>query len=434
MDILASIGNFIIFQVLDQAPIFLGIITLVGLLLQKTPASEVFEGVIKTIVGMLILNAGADLISNTITPVMQLLNNVVGVNGVMPMNEAAFGVAMSTISETVVSIFVLGFLIHLVMVVLIPKKDMKNVYLTAHMMLYLAVFLALSINSILGLEGLPLIITCAILAALYWTFTPAIPRALGKKYFGEDFTLGHAQQFGTLIGALCGKLFAKHAEDEDAENIKLPGGLYLFQDVTLALSLIMPILFVIIGLVVGQTQVETLSGSQNWIIFLIMEGLKFAAGVSVMLSGVRMFLNSIIPAFKGISEKLIPNSVPALDCPVLYPFSPSGAMFGFLGSIPAGIIVCLLTVALGSSVVVFPSPIILFFDGCTVGVFGNKYGGWKGALLGGFVSSFIAHLGIIALYPMMGSLFGSGLMLSNIDYAVFWLPILFVIKLIAGIA
>ena len=35
MDILASIGNFIIFQVLDQAPIFLGIITLVGLLLQK---------------------------------------------------------------------------------------------------------------------------------------------------------------------------------------------------------------------------------------------------------------------------------------------------------------------------------------------------------------------------------------------------------------
>ena len=113
MDILASIGNFIIFQVLDQAPIFLGIITLVGLLLQKTPAGEVFEGVIKTIVGMLILNAGADLISNTITPVMQLLNDVVGVNGIMPMNEAAFAVGMSTMSETVVSIFVLGFIITL---------------------------------------------------------------------------------------------------------------------------------------------------------------------------------------------------------------------------------------------------------------------------------------------------------------------------------
>ncbi len=434
MEILASIGNFIIFQVLDQAPIFLGIITLVGLLLQKAKATEVLEGVIKTIVGMLILNAGADLISNTITPVMQLLNNVVGVNGVMPMNEAAFGIAMASISETVVSIFVLGFIIHLLLVFLLPRKDMKNVYLTAHMMLYLAVFLALSIGTVTGLEGVALIVTCAILAALYWTFTPAIPRALGKKYFGEDFTLGHAQQFGALIGALCGKLFSKHAEDEDAENIVLPGGLYLFQDVTLALAIIMPILFVIIGVVVGQTQVETLSGTQNWIIYLIMEGLKFAAGVSVMLSGVRMFLNSIIPAFKGISEKLIPNSVPALDCPVLYPFSPSGAMLGFLGSVPAGILVCLLTVFLGSSVVVFPSPIILFFDGCTVGVFGNKYGGWKGALLGGFVSSFIAHLGIIALYPMMGMMFGSGLMLSNIDYAIFWLPVLLIIKLFTGLA
>lgn len=68
MDTLASIGNFIIFQVLDQAPIFLGIITLVGMLLQKSKGSEVFEGVVKTIVGMLILNAGANLISNTITP------------------------------------------------------------------------------------------------------------------------------------------------------------------------------------------------------------------------------------------------------------------------------------------------------------------------------------------------------------------------------
>ncbi|MDP9859667.1 PTS system ascorbate-specific IIC component [Olsenella profusa DSM 13989] len=433
MELLSSVGNFIIFQILDQAPIFLGLITLVGMLLQKSKGSEIFDAVIKTVVGMLILSAGANLISGTITPVMQLLNNVVGVSGVMPMNEAAFGVAMASMAETAVTIFVFGFLIHLVLVYLIPNKGMKNVYLTAHMMLYLAIFLALTVNSTLGIEDIPLIVVSSVLAALYWTFTPAIPRALGKKYFGEDFTLGHAQQFGTLIGALCGKLFKSRAEEEDADNIVLPGGLYLFQDVTLALSLIMPILFVIIGVVVGEDQVMTLAGTQNWIIFLLMQGLQFAAGVAVMLYGVRMFLNSIIPAFKGISEKLIPNSVPALDCPVLYPYSPSGAMFGFLGSIPAGILVCLLTVVLGSSVVVFPSPIILFFDGCTIGVFGNKYGGWKGALLGGFVSSLIAHFAIIPLYPMMGSLFGSGLMFSNIDYAVLWLPLLLIFKFIGSL-
>lgn len=149
-----------------------------------------------------------------------------------------------------------------------------------------------------------------------------------------------------------------------------------------------------------------------------------------MLVGVRMFLNSIIPAFKGISEKIIPNSVPALDCPIYYPYSTSGAMLGFLGSIPAGVIVTLLLIAVKSSIVVFPSPIILFFDGCTVGVFGNKYGGWKGALTAGFVSSFIAHIACVPLYPLMGSLYGSGLMFSNIDYAIFWLPVLYLFKLI----
>lgn len=425
-----GIIHFIIFQILDQAPIFLGIIALVGLLLQKKKFSEVFEGVVKTIVGIIILNVGADTISGSITPIMQLLNKVVHVSGVMPMNEAAFGVAMLKMSNQVVLTFIVGFLIHLALVYLLPWKAFKNVYLTAHMMLYLSVFLNLTLGTVLEISGNTLVLVSSIFAALYWTFTPAIPRKLGKKFFGEDFTLGFAAQFGTLIAALVGSIFKKNAEEEDAENIKLPGGLYLFQDVTLALALIIPILYLIIGFVVGQANVETLSKDQNWIMFLLIQAFTFTAGVSIMLNGVRMFLNSIIPAFKGISEKIIPNSIPALDAPVFYPFSTSGAMLGFIGSIPSGIIVTLLTILFGSSVVVFPSVIIMFFDGCLVGVYGNKYGGWKGALLSGLVSSFIAHLGMVFIYPMMGALFGSGVMFSNVDYSIFWLPILKLLQLV----
>ena len=75
---------------------------------------------------MLILNAGADLISNTITPVMQLLNNVVGVNGVMPMNEAAFAVGMSHHVGDRRLYLRLGFIIHLAVVFLMPKKDKRT--------------------------------------------------------------------------------------------------------------------------------------------------------------------------------------------------------------------------------------------------------------------------------------------------------------------
>lgn len=421
--------EFIIFQVLDQAPIFLGIIALIGLMVQKKDLNETFDGVIKTIVGLIILGLGAGAIVNSIAPVMGMLNSVVHVKGVMPLNEAAFGVAMLKMANQAVLTFVIGFIIHLLLVYLVPWKICKNVYLTAHMMLYLAIFLILSLQEVLGLTGTSLIAVASVLAALYWTFTPAIPRLLGKSFVGDDFTLGHAQQFGALIGAWAGKLFGK-AEENDADSIKLPGGLYLFQDVTLALAVIMPVLYIVIGFVVGADNVYTLSQSQHWLIWLIMQAVSFTAGVAVMLVGVRMFLNSIIPAFKGISERIIPNSVAALDCPVYYPYSSSGAMMGFLGSVPAGILVTLLLIAFQSPIVVFPSPIILFFDGCTVGVFGNKFGGWKGAVLGGFISSFIAHLGAAALYPMMGLLYGSGLMFSNIDYAVLWLPLLYILKLI----
>ncbi|WP_432718790.1 PTS ascorbate transporter subunit IIC [Pectinatus frisingensis] len=427
-----EIINFIIFQILDQAPIFLGIIALFGLLVQKKDINEIFDGVVKTIVGLIILGLGAGAIVSSISPVMGMLNSVVHVDGVMPLNEAAFGVAMLKIADQAVLTFIIGFIIHLILVYLIPWKICKNVYLTAHMMLYLSIFLVLSLNNVLGLTGITLTLVSSIFAALYWTFTPAIPRILGRKFAGDDFTLGHAEQFGTLIGALVGKLFGK-AEENDADKIELPGGLSLFQDVTLALAVIMPILYIVIGIIVGSDNVYTLSQSQNWIIWLIMQAISFTAGVAVMLVGVRMFLNSIIPAFKGISEKIIPNSIAALDCPVYYPYSSSGAMMGFLGSIPAGILVTLILVACKSSVIVFPSPIILFFDGCTVGVFGNKYGGWKGALCGGFISSFIAHLGSAALYPLMGLLYGSGVMFSNIDYAVLWLPILYILKLIRPI-
>lgn len=427
-----SIINFIIFQILDQAPLFLGIIALVGLLVQRKKFSETFDGVIKTIIGLTILSLGSGAIVDAIAPVIGLLNNVVHVKGVMPMNEAAFGVAMLKMANEAVLTFIIGFIIHVILVYILPWKNFKNIYLTAHMMLYLSIFLDLTLADVLKLKGMTLIVVASIFAALYWTFTPAIPRVLGRKFVGEDFTLGHLQQFGALIGTLVGKIFGK-PEENDADNIKLPGGLYLFQDVTLALAVIMPILYIIIGLVVGQNNVHALSKSQNWIIWLILQAMWFTAGVAVMLVGVRMFLNSIIPAFKGISEKIIPNSVAALDCPVYYPYSASGAMMGFLGSIPAGIIVTLLLIAFKSPIVVFPSPVILFFDGCTVGVFGNKYGGWKGAFWGGFVSSFIAHLGTAAIYPMMGILYGSGLMFSNIDYAVLWLPILYLLKLIRPI-
>lgn len=422
--------NFIIFQILDQAPIFIGLIAMIGLILQKKKKSAVIEGTIKTVVGLLIISLGAGILLNSMDPIMGVLNKSVNIQGVLPVNEAAWSVAMKTMANTITITFILGFLIHLVLVYLIPFKNFKNVYLTAHMMLFMASFTDITLQQIFKLNGIELIISASVLCALYWTLTPAVTRVLGKDFTGDDMTLGFAAQISSFVATRIGKLLGD--PKEDAENIELPKYLSMFRDTTISLAILMPVMFIIIGIVAGPGAVAKVSGSQNWLIYLIIQGLTFTAGIVILLSGVRLFISNIISAFKGISDKLIPGSVPALDGPAIFPYSPTGAMIGFIGSIIGAILSLIVMIVFKSPIVVFPSIIIMFFDGSVLGVFGNKYGGWKGALYSGIICSFLAHIGCIYIYPLLGPVYGSGLMFSNTDFTFVWVPILFIFKLIAG--
>ena len=60
-----TILNFIQ-QVLSTPAIFVGLIALLGLLLQKKDAQTCFKGTIKTILGFIVLNAGADVVQDAI--------------------------------------------------------------------------------------------------------------------------------------------------------------------------------------------------------------------------------------------------------------------------------------------------------------------------------------------------------------------------------
>lgn len=57
-------------------------------------------------------------------------------------------------------------------------------------------------------------------------------------------------------------------------------------------------------------------GSQHYLMFAFLQAIQFVVGVYVLLSGVRLLLGEIVPAFRGIAMKLVPNAIPALDCPV----------------------------------------------------------------------------------------------------------------------
>ena len=140
--------------------------------------------------------------------------------------------------------------------------------------------------------------------------------------------------------------------------------------------------------------------------------------MSVLIYGVRQFIAEITAAFVAISEKYIPDSKPAVDCPAIFPYAPTAVVIGFIGSFLGGLFAMFLMVLFKSPVIMIPAAGICFFSGGTSGVFGNAYGGWKGALVGSFVVGIALVALPLVLYPVFATLGISGASFPNVDYNV----------------
>jgi PTS system ascorbate-specific IIC component len=420
--------NFLINEVFIQAPIFLGLVALIGLLLQRRDADEVLEGTVKTVVGIVILNAGIGVFLGSLLPLTTLLNNSFGVTGVLPDCFGPFGVAMQTYAVEISTAFVGAFVLHLILVRILPFPTFKNVFLTGHIMLFNTSIATIVGNAALGLESTGLVIFAAVMTALFWTIMPAIARPFSEPLTNGMFTLGHLQTMDLPSGALAGKLVSSKKSDE----IELPGILSILTDYTVLLALLIPILYIIIGVVAGADAVSTLSAGQNWIVWLILQGFGFAAGVAVVLFGVRMFLAAMIPAFEGIAKTILPGAQPALDSPLFFQYSPTGVILGFLSCFVAMVIFTVVQVSIGMSIIIFPGPIFFFFDGALAGVFGDRHGGWVGAIVAGAIMGVLIDVVALLIYPLQASFFaGTGLNFGGGDY-VLWAPIYWIINLLGG--
>jgi PTS system ascorbate-specific IIC component len=423
-----SVINFLINEVFVEAPIFLGLIALVGLLLQRRSARDVLEGTIKVIVGIVILNGGIGIFLGSLLPLTTLLNSSFGVTGVLPDCFGPFGVAMQTMAIPISLAFVLAFILHLILVRILPWANFKNVFLTGHIMLFNTSIATIVLGSTLNLTGTGLIVGAAVLTALFWTCMPAIARPFTKFLSKDMYTLGHLQTMDLPTGALAGKMVQSKRSDE----IELPGFFSVFTDYTVILATLIPIVYILIGLVAGPVNVGALSGSKNWIVWLILQGIGFAAGVAIVLFGVRMFLAAMIPAFEGIAKTILPGSQPALDSPLFFQYSPTGVILGFLSCFVAMVLFTLGQLALGMSIIIFPGPIFFFFDGALAGVFGDRYGGWKGAIIAGFLIGILIDVAALLTYPLQAKFFeGTGLMFGGGDYII-WAPLYWILALLGG--
>ena len=413
MQIIINIVNFIADEILSNYSIILGLVALVGLLLQKKSFGNVVSGVIKTIVGVTIISAGADVLVRGISPLTDIINHVLGVQGVLPTNEAALPFALQQFGSIGSLVMVGGFILNL----LIARfTKYKFIYLTGHIMLYVSLFVVIVVNATVGLTGWQLWLVSTIVMGLYFTLMPALNYEGTKAVTGgEKFSVGHTGDFAYWFSYQFGKLFKKNTRS--AEEFKLPKGLSFFRDTTSSLALTIFPIFLILIIVSWNWTAANITGGQNPIMFAVLRSLTFAAGMAIVLAGVRMMLGEIIPAFAGISEKLVPGAVPAFDCPVVFPYAPTALLFGFISMFVGMVIATLLQVAFKSPYVVLPGIVPAFFAGGTSGIFGNAKGGWKGAVFGPFIMGVVMQVGTALLIPFTGELFNQGATFGDPFYA-----------------
>lgn len=405
--------QFIIHDVLGTPAILVGLFSLIGLLLQKKAVSDVISGTLKTIMGFVILTSGAAIIATTLTTFSQLFEHSFHIQGVVPNTDAMAALAQKNYGTATAMIMVLGMLFNIVLARITP---LKYIFLTGHHTLYMSAMLAV-ILSVGGLSPFWVVLVGAVILGIMMVVSPAILQPFTRKITGtDDLALGHFGSTGYLLSALVGKTIGKGSPS--IEELKVPKSLNFLRDSSVAISLTMMILFVILVLVAGKEFVETsISSGQNFIIFAIIQSLTFAAGVWIILAGVRMIIAEIVPAFKGIADKLVKDAKPALDCPTVFPFAPNAVIVGFLSSFAAGLVSMFLCPLFGLSVIV-PGLVPHFFCGATAGVYGNICGGRRGAVVGAFAHGLLISFLPAILLPLMGDLGFASTTFGDADFGV----------------
>ena len=293
----------LVVDILKVPSILVGLLAMIGLLLQKKPLSDIIKGTIKTILGFLVLGGGAGLIVSSLQPLGMMFEKAFNIQGVVPNNEAIISLALKDFGTTTALIMALGMLVN----ILIARfSKLKYIFLTGHHTLYMACMIAIMLQ-IAHFEGALLVIVGALILGICMVIFPAMAQPFMKKITGDDsVAFAHFSTLGYVLSGFIGKLVGKNSKS--TEEMQLPKNLSFLRDSSISISLTMIVIYVILAVLAGREFVETLSNGDNYIIFSIINAISFAGGVYIVLQGVRLILNEIIPAFTGISEKLVPNA------------------------------------------------------------------------------------------------------------------------------
>ena len=416
MDQLNYIINWIAKDIFGVPAYLVGIMTFVALVASRKGLGDVVGGTLKATLGFIILVIGAVAVIGALNPLGALITGAFGVEGVVPTNEAITAIAndIPDVAQNTAFAMFIGVIGSLVIARLTP---LLYVFLTGHHMLFMATVLTVVLYNA-KVDSAVQILVAAFGLATMMVIMPAFSMPWMRKVTGgQAVAMGHFGTLGYIAAGVTGQIIGKGSKS--TEEMEFPQGLRFLRDPMVGTAVAMIFIYLVLAIAftirIGEAAAIEAVGSSGaaggmlgFLTAMFNQALVFGGGVAVILLGVRTILGEIVPAFAGIAERVIPGAVPALDCPVSFPFAPNAVLVGFLASVAGGLVgFTILWAGVGAALAVpliLPGMIPHFFTGGTAGVFGNATGGRRGAVGGGFVNGLIITLFAAFLVPVMSAI------------------------------
>ena len=414
-------------EILSTPAVLIATVTLLGLCLQKKSIDLIIKGTITSIIGYTLLSVGSSVLQNgALNDFGVLFSYDFHIQGVVPNMEAVASLGIAQYGALVSWVMLVGMVAN---IILARFSNFHYIFLTGHHTLYMACLLTVVLAQGTMMEW-QIILSGGLLLGLTMSIMPSLLQKDMKKVVKHDkIAYGHYSTIGCLLASKIAKLVGD--ENKESKDIELHARLGFMKDSNVCIFIVMSIVFLFVtGLAVTRTDLSQLKISYssstypNWIVYAITQAAMFTASIYIILAGVRLMVAEMVPAFKGIAKKLVPNAKPAVDCPIVFPYAPNAVMLGFLMSFMGGIVAMLFLIACNQSMsktifpIIVPGVVSHFFCGGSAGVFANAQGGTKGCIWGSFIHGIFITFLALMIMPMLGSLNLSGTTFSDTDFCM----------------
>ena len=438
MYILTSIWEFFATYVLQQAPYMVGFLTLLGYCLMGKKWYDTIAGTLKAIIGMLILNAGSGGLVGNFRPILAglkerfnltacVIDPYYGQNAVTAGVEEVFGKGFSQ----VMTLLLIAFIVNIILVRFNKITKCRSLFTTGHVQVQQAAtaywLIMFALPGLLN-NDLYLMIVMSVILGAYWAVGANLTvKPMQELTDGAGFAIAHQQMFGIRLGYfLADKLFGSKGgkrEIKKVGDLEMPGFFSIFNENMVCTAILMTFFFSIIMVIIGKPFFVAkghIKESMNFGFYCLNTSLQFAVYLAILQLGVRTFVTELTASFQGIADKLLPSSVPGVDCAVCYGFGDANAVtFGFLAGLFGQIVAILVLIFSGSPTIIICGFVPVFFDNATIGLVANEKGGLKACLIIPFISGLIQVFGAALIAGWVG-LANYGGYLGMFDWDTVW--------------